>query len=59
MDHVETEAADPFDEAGKSSPVWQVGAQGCGARSHCDFAIIELGPQRGARLTCERDLICV
>ena len=59
VDHPKPEAGDPQYEPGQGCLVGQLGAKGCYARAYGDLAIIEFRTQCGARLTGERDLICL
>jgi hypothetical protein len=59
VDHPKPEAGDPQYEPGQGCLVGQLGAKGCYARAYGDLTIIEFRTQCGARLTGERDLICL
>ncbi len=59
VDHPKPEAGDPQYEPGQGCLVGQFGAKGCYARAYGDLAIIEFRTQCGARLTGERDFICL
>ena len=52
------QADDPLDEPGQRGLIWQLAAKSRRVRAHGDLAIIELRAGRGARLTCEDDLVC-
>ena len=59
VDDIESQAVDPFDQAGQSAPIRQLGPEGGGAGPYGDFAVVELRAERGARLPEKRDLICL
>ena len=59
VDYLKPEAGDPQYEPGQGCLVGQFGAKGRCARAYGDLAIIEFRAQCGARLTGERDLICL
>jgi hypothetical protein len=57
VDHFQPEAGDPLHQPGESSLIGQLSAKGCGSRADGDLAVLELRPQRGARLARESDLV--
>jgi hypothetical protein len=41
VDDFKPEAGDPLDKPGQGSLIWQLGTQGCGARTDADLAVVE------------------
>jgi hypothetical protein len=58
LGYFEVEADDPLDDPGQRALIWQLGAQGRGACSQGDLAVVEFCAYRGARLARKGDLIC-
>jgi hypothetical protein len=61
LGYFEVEADNPLDDPGQRTLIWQLGAQGRGACSQGDLAVVEFCAYRGARLARlarKGDLIC-
>jgi hypothetical protein len=57
VDKLESQAGDPLQESVEGTLIWQLGPQGCDARTHADLAVVELRAEHGACLANESDLI--
>ena len=59
IDHFKPEAGDPLQQPGEGPLIGQLGAENRSTATYSDFAVVEFRAQRAARLSRERDLVCL